>query len=79
MTHNGGSSVSKASELLQAERKPRSLPLDEWLATLDADDREAILAARYNVTDYSHAAMSRVFTALGRPTGKDTISEWRNG
>lgn len=71
--------MSKAFELLQAERKPRPLPLDEWLASLDSDDRAALEAARFNKAEYSHAALSRVFTALGRTTGKDTIAEWRNG
>lgn len=71
--------MPKASELLQAERKLRPLPINEWLATLDDEDRQAIEAARYNTAEYSHAGMSRVFAALGRPTGKDAIAEWRNG
>ena len=71
--------MSKAADLLNAERKPRPLPLEEWLAALDADDRKALESARVNRVDFSNAALARVMTAMGRPTGKDTIAEWRNG
>lgn len=63
-------------DALHAEKKPRGSKFEQWIATLDDDDRKALLAAAVD-PELSGQAIVRAIQAAGGSVNKDTISNWR--
>lgn len=63
---------------LSAVKRPRTTGFYLWVQELEEDDRNALLAARTD-PDISNADLHRILREAGRPVGKDTLREWRNG
>lgn len=70
--------MSKLATLLQQERRPANQTFDQWLETLDPDDRAALEAARVD-PQLSNAAIVRAVVAVGGVANKDRIAAWRRG
>lgn len=71
------SKLNLASQI-EAERRPAQQTFEQWLTTLDAEDRAALEQARRD-PELSHAALVRVLRGVGAPASKDRIATWRRG
>lgn len=63
-------------ESLQQAKKPLKPKLEQWMDTLDKDDREALEAAAVD-PELSNQAIANVVRESGYRVNKDTISAWR--
>lgn len=63
-------------ESLQQAKKPLKPKLEQWMDTLDKDDREALEAAAVD-PELSTLAITTIVRESGYRVNKDTISAWR--
>ena len=63
-------------ESLQQAKKPLKPKLEQWMDTLDKDDREALEAAAVDPST-STRAITDAIRAEGYVVSKDTVGAWR--
>jgi len=69
--------VTKLSDALNQKRKPVQPRFQEWLDSLDADDRKEMMSA---ATDHelSNSDLFAVIKSCGVATSKETVVSWRH-
>ena len=63
-------------ESLEQAKKPLKPRFEQWMDTLDKDDREALEAAAVD-PELSTLAITTIVRESGYRVNKDTISAWR--
>lgn len=61
---------------LEQAKKPPKPRFEQWMDTLDGDDREALEAAAVD-SELSTLAITAIVRESGYRVNKDTVSAWR--
>lgn len=65
-----------ADALAEQKDTERKSKLDQWVDSLPADDRTALILAAADPA-YSNLGLRRIMSENGYTAGKDTIAAWR--
>ena len=69
--------MTKLSDALNQKRKPVQLRFQEWLDSLDADDRKEMMAAAAD-HELSNSDLFAVIKSCGVAVAKETVTAWRS-
>ena len=71
-----GATLLNLAQKLQDAKQGRAPAIEQWIATLDEADRDALLAAAGD-DDIATNALYRILHDAGLKIGKDRLAEWR--
>lgn len=69
--------MSVLKDALQAEKQQPQSKFEQWITTLDDDDRAALMADALG-HELPNAALIRACDAAGYKVSKDTVAVWRS-